>query len=108
MNIIWSHWAAGKLRFTIGNEFVELPFADWASRLKAPTWSCPHSGQPTFHLAATDDGRIVAAEEIATCEKPFSECCEASLSLAAPPAVKFRANLPKSAPSLNALFWPTK
>src|SRR5436190_4710574 len=63
VNIIWSHWAAGKLRFTIGNEFVELPFADWASRLKAPAWICPHSGQATFHLAADDDGRTVAAED---------------------------------------------
>ena len=57
------------MRFTIGSEFVELPFADWACRLKVPAWICPHSGQATFHLAATDDGRIVAAEEIATCEK---------------------------------------
>ena len=32
VKIIWTCWAAGKLRFTIGSEFVELPFADWASR----------------------------------------------------------------------------
>jgi hypothetical protein len=69
VKIIWTRWAAGKLRFTIGAEFVELPFADWASRLKAPAWICPHSGQATFHLAATGDGRIVAAEEIATCQQ---------------------------------------
>jgi hypothetical protein len=69
VKIIWTRWAAGKLRFTIGGEFVELPFANWASRLKAPAWICPHSGQATFHLAATDDGRIVAADEIATCQQ---------------------------------------
>ena len=69
VEIIWLHRAAGKLRFTIGSEFVELPFADWAGRLKAPAWVCPHSGRATYHLAAIDDGRIAAAEEIATCEQ---------------------------------------
>src|SRR5262249_43028920 len=28
-----------------------------------------HSGRATFHLSAIDDGRIVAAEEIAACEQ---------------------------------------
>jgi len=69
IEIVWCRYAAGKLRFTIGQEFVELPFADWAVRLVPPPYVCPHSGRLTFHLSATDDGRIVAAEEIAACEQ---------------------------------------
>jgi hypothetical protein len=68
LEIIWCRYAAGKLRFTIGQEFVELPFSDWAVRLAPPPYACPHSGRETLHLAAIDDGRIVAAEEIAACE----------------------------------------
>jgi len=69
IEIVWHRWAAGKLRFTIGNEFVEVPFADWAARLMPPAFKCPHSGKLTFNLAAIDDGRIVAADEIAACEQ---------------------------------------
>jgi hypothetical protein len=69
IEIIWCRYAAGKLRFSIGQEFVELPFADWAVRLAPPSYICPHSGRATFHLSAIDDGRIVAAEEIAACEE---------------------------------------
>jgi hypothetical protein len=69
IEIVWCRYAAGKLRFTIGQEFVELPFADWAVRLAPPAHICPHSGRATFHLSAIDDGRIVAEEEIAACEQ---------------------------------------
>jgi hypothetical protein len=69
IEIVWCRYAAGKLRFTIGQEFVELPFADWAVRLTPPPYVCPHSGRSTFHLSTIDDGRIVAAEEIAVCEQ---------------------------------------
>jgi len=69
VEIIWCRFAAGKLRFTIGSQFVELPFADWAVRLAPPAYVCQHSGRATFHLAAIDDGRVVAAEEIAVCEQ---------------------------------------
>jgi hypothetical protein len=31
-------------------------------------YSCPYSGVKSFHLARTDDGRIVAADEIGTCQ----------------------------------------
>jgi len=67
IEIVWCRYAAGKLRFSIGQEFFELPFADWAVRLAPPPFRCPHSGRATFHLSAIDDGRIVAAEEIAAC-----------------------------------------
>jgi len=85
IEIIWCRYAAGKLRFTIGPEFVELPFADWAVRLAPPPYVCPHSGRATYHLAAIDDGRVVAAEEIAVCEQtgrfvPRSELVNCSVS----------------------------
>ena len=66
--IIWCRFASGKLRFTIDDQFVDVPFADWLARLVPPPLACPHSGRSTFHVAAIDDGRIVAAEAIATCE----------------------------------------
>ncbi len=69
VDIVWCRWAAGKLRFNIGEQFVDLPFADWAARLTPPKFVCSYSHRPTFHLAATDDGRIVAAEEVAACQQ---------------------------------------
>ena len=66
---MWCRWAAGKLRFNIGEQFVELPFADWAIQLTPPKFVCSYSHRPTFNLTSTDDGRIVAAEEIATCQQ---------------------------------------
>lgn len=64
---IWCKHAEGKLRFTIGDRSEDLPFSGWARTLEAPPFCCPHSGVTSFHLAATDDGRIVAAESICTC-----------------------------------------
>lgn len=65
---VWVKFAEGRLRFDIGEQATELAFAGWARSLKPPAWICPASGQATFHLAATDDGRIVAAEALARCE----------------------------------------
>jgi hypothetical protein len=64
---IWCKHAEGKLRFTIGDQSVDLPFAGWTRTLVAPPFVCPHSGVASFHIAATDDGRIVAAESIRVC-----------------------------------------
>ena len=65
--ILWCKFAEGKLRFTVGEHAEELPFSGWARTLKPPPFVCPHTGQSTFHLAATDDGRIAAAEQIEVC-----------------------------------------
>lgn len=65
---VWAKFAEGRLRFDIGDQAAELAFAGWARSLKAPPWICPVSGRATYHLAATDDGRIVAAESLAQCE----------------------------------------
>jgi hypothetical protein len=64
---IWCKYAEGKLRFTIGEQSVDLPFSGWTRALSPPPFICPYSGVSSFHLAATDDGRIVAAESIRTC-----------------------------------------
>ncbi len=66
---IWCKFASGRLRFTIGEESLDLPFSGWSRLLEAPPVVCPVSGVETFHLAATDDGRIIAVEQIAACEE---------------------------------------
>ncbi len=63
----WCKHAKGKLRFTIGDQSADLPFSGWTRTLEAPPFVCPHSGVSSYHLAATDDGRVVAAESIRTC-----------------------------------------
>jgi hypothetical protein len=64
---VWCKHAAGKLRFTIGDAAIEVPFSGWARSLAPPRIVCPRSGTPTFHLAATDDGRLAAAGQIERC-----------------------------------------
>jgi hypothetical protein len=64
--LIWCKRAAGKLRFTIGSQGVDLAFDDWARTLSPPPL-VTDSGRHSYHIAATDDGRITAAEEIETC-----------------------------------------
>jgi hypothetical protein len=77
--IVWPRWAAGKLKFVIGEQSVELPFADWAARLAPPPFVCPLSGKSTFKLAITDDGRIAAAEAIAACDETGRRVLESEL-----------------------------
>ncbi len=67
--LIWVKRADGHLRFTIGDASTTLAFSDWARLLKPPPYSCEHSGTTTFHLAATDDGRIDAWDQIACCQR---------------------------------------
>jgi hypothetical protein len=76
---LWCKFAAGKLRFAVGEESAELPFSGWSRTLGPPPFVCPHSGASTFHLAATDDGRIVAAEEIEPCTETHRRTLAAEL-----------------------------
>lgn len=67
---VWCKHVEGKLRFTTsvgGGGSADLLFSGWARTLVPPPFVCPHSDAKTFHLATTDDGRIVAAEEIVAC-----------------------------------------
>ncbi len=66
---LWCKFAEGKLRFEVGPCSVDLPFADWSRTLRPPPFHCPHTSLSTFHLAATDDGRMVAAQRIEVCEE---------------------------------------
>jgi len=66
---VWCSFVRGKLRFTIGDQSVDLSFKGWARTLEPPPFVCPHSGARTFHLAATDDGRIVDADQIEQCDE---------------------------------------
>lgn len=62
--LVWAKRAWGRLRFEFGDESLDTEFEGWARTLEAPPAVCPATGTETFHLAATDDGRIAAAESI--------------------------------------------
>jgi len=64
---IWCKFVEGKLRFAIAAASLELPFSGWTRTLSPPSFVCPHTGAATYRLAATDDGRIAAAERIEAC-----------------------------------------
>ena len=64
---IWCKYVEGKLRFTIGAASSICPFPVGRARSRPPPFVCPHTGAATFRLAATDDGRIAAAERIEIC-----------------------------------------
>lgn len=64
VTLVWAKQAWGRLRFEFGDESFDTEFSGWASTLEAPPAVCPATGEPTFHLAATDDGQIAAAEAI--------------------------------------------
>jgi hypothetical protein len=66
---IWCKHVEGRLRFTIDDESVDLPFSDWVRTLQPTPYRCPYSGVESFHLAATDDHQIVPVEAIAVCEE---------------------------------------
>jgi hypothetical protein len=65
--LVWCKQAAGKLRFSFGQQSADLPFTGWARTLAAPPFTCPHTGTVSTHLAMTDDGRISVAQEIESC-----------------------------------------
>ena len=64
---LWCKSVEGKLRFTVGENSVDLPFAGWARMLQPPPFVCPYTQTSTFHLAATHDGRITAADRLRRC-----------------------------------------
>ena len=67
--LLWCKRVEGKLRFTFGEHWVDLPFSGWTRPLEPPPFVCPHSGRETFHVAVTDDGRVAAAESIEPCSQ---------------------------------------
>ncbi len=72
--LVWCKFAEGKLTFSIGSKSTEVSFAGWGRQLAdrrvlPPPYPCPLSGRSSYHLSATDDGRITVAEAIATCSE---------------------------------------
>ncbi len=64
---VWCKHTDGKLRFAAGDASADLPFQGWACSIEPPPYICPVTGKAAFHLAATDDGRLVAAEQLECC-----------------------------------------
>ncbi len=67
--LIGAKRAEGHVQFGIGDQCAQVAFSGWTATLTPPPFHCQASGLDTFHLAAIDDGRIVAAEAIAVCEE---------------------------------------
>ncbi len=66
--VVLAKRAEGAVQFGIREQCARVTFDDWTTTLTAPPFHCAATGIDTFHLAAIDDGRIVAAEAIALCE----------------------------------------
>lgn len=66
--LVWVKQASGKLLFTVDEDTVELPFSGWARLVEAPPYRSAVTRASGYHLAATDDGRIDLADEIAVCQ----------------------------------------
>jgi hypothetical protein len=71
---IWCKYAEGKIQFDFGEDSAgvpisaSVPFSGWARTVQPQPYDCPHTGVKSFYLAKTDDGRIVAAEQVGTCQ----------------------------------------
>jgi len=68
ITVIWCKYARGKVQFTIGDAIAQQAFAGWARQLEAPKYQCPVTGVESYRVAATSDGRVIAADELATCD----------------------------------------
>ncbi len=66
--IVWVKHVSGKLLFTVGGTTIEHPFSGWAKLIEAQPYVSKTSGASSFHLGATDDGRIDAVDQIVPCE----------------------------------------
>jgi hypothetical protein len=69
VTVIVAKRAEGALQFDIGEQCARVRFDDWTSTLTAPPFRCAATGLETYHLTAIDDGRIVAAEAVDSCEE---------------------------------------
>jgi hypothetical protein len=68
VTIAWVRHAEGRLQFTIGKSTEFLTFSSWAKLLGPRPFVGKHTGAASFRVAATDDGRIEVADEIAVCQ----------------------------------------
>ncbi|MFV1965705.1 MAG: hypothetical protein ACC628_09810 [Pirellulaceae bacterium] len=92
--IVWCKHVEGKLSFVTHDAGADVSFSGWAQllkdgRTKPPPFPCPHSGEASYHLSVTDDGRLTVAEAIGVCAETGQrvlkielETCEATGNLA--------------------------
>ena len=83
VSLVWARHASGLLRFEFGEESVDTDFHGWVKTLKPPAAICPQTGAETYHLATTDDGKIIAAEQVALCEVSGKRCTSDELETCA-------------------------
>lgn len=76
VTVVIAKRAEGAVQFDIGEQCARITFDDWTTTLAAPAFRCVASGTTTYHLAAVDDGRIVAAEAIGTCDESKARVLE--------------------------------
>ena len=86
--VIWCKRARGKLLFQLGDSSAERSFDLWAQHLvdgvATPLpFRCPATGRESYHVAATDDGRITVAESIACCEHSGARVLDSELEACA-------------------------
>jgi len=67
--LVWIKHVSGQLEFEIGNSTECLSFSGWAKLIQPQPFVARHSGTATYRLAATDDGRIDAYDQIAICQQ---------------------------------------
>lgn len=92
--IVWCKYAEGKLAFVANDVRGDVSFSGWArllkeGQVKPPPFACQHSGEASYHLSVTDDGRLTVAESIDICAETGQrvlkielETCEATGSRA--------------------------
>jgi hypothetical protein len=66
--IVWCKFARGKIQFTISNATAHTSFAGWSRVVEAPPYRCATTGVDVFSVAVTSDGRVIAKDELATCD----------------------------------------
>lgn len=79
VTVVVAKRAEGAVQFDIGEQCASIKFDDWTTTVAAPAFRCAGSGSSTYHLAAVDDGRIVAAEAIGKCEESGARVLECEL-----------------------------
>lgn len=95
---IWCKHVEGRLRFTIDDESVDLPFSDWVRTLQPVPYRCPYSDVESFHLAATDDHQIVPAEAIEVCKETGRRVLSSELVTCGETGERFAAELAEICP----------
>ncbi len=79
LTVLWVKHASGQLQATIGDNTASLSFSGWAKSLQPQPFVAQYSGVKSFHLAATEDGRIDCKEQIAVCQRSGKRVLQAEL-----------------------------